>query len=106
MKRFVSLSYNNIIQNVIASYRLSGKETNKFYVQREIGQAHTILPKLFSIFSQHACKTPNLDANEMNMNEKFLSHLRFVDDIDLITDHMEIIKNVEQYFVHACWITN
>ena len=88
----VDSRYSNTIRyvykNVTSCVKLLEK-TNQFKIGKGVRQGDTISPKLFTSTLESVFK--KLDWSEMgiNINGKFLSHLRFADDIVLIAADLE-----------------
>lgn len=70
------------------------KSTDKFKIGRGVRQGDTISPKLFTTSLESVFK--KLDWNEMgiNINGKFLNHLRFADDIILIAADLDQLQTM------------
>ncbi len=83
----VDSRYSNTIryvyENATSCIKLH-ENTTKFKIGRGVRQGDTISPKLFTSVLESVFK--KLDWSEMgiNINGKYLSHLRFADDIVLI----------------------
>src|SRR6202012_779890 len=71
------------------------KSTDKFKIGRGVRQGDTISPKLFTTSSLESV-FKKLDWNEMgiNINGKFLNHLRFEDDIILIAADLDQLQTM------------
>ena len=70
------------------------KSTDKFKIGRGVRQGDTISPKLFTTSLESVFQ--KLDWNEMgiNINGKFLNHLRFADDIILIAADLDQLQTM------------
>lgn len=75
----------HIYQNATACVRLH-ENTNNFRIGRLVRQGDTISPKLFTTVLQYMCKQIEWEDLGLNINGENLCHLRFADDIVLITD--------------------
>ena len=85
----VDSRYSAILQHIYnhatASVRVYEK-TDKFRIQRGVRQGDTISPKLFTTLLQYMFKNIDLEGLGINIDGKDLNHLRFADDIVLISD--------------------
>lgn len=90
----------NIYDNATACVRLH-EDTQKFNIHRGVRQGDTISPKLFNTLLEYMCKRANLDEKGMNINGEQLSHLRFADDIVLITDRIDNAIEMCERLYHA-----
>lgn len=78
----------HIYENATASVRLH-EETERFRVQRGVRQGDTISPKLFTTLLEYMFKSVELENMGININGENFSHLRFADDIVLISDSLD-----------------
>ena len=62
------------------------KKTDRFEIQRGVRQGDTISPKLFTTLLEYMFKNIDLEGLGINIDEKNPNHLRFADDIVLISD--------------------
>lgn len=75
----------HIYHNATANVRVYEK-TEKFKIQRGVRQGDTISPKLFTTLLEYMFKNIELEGLGINIDGKDLNHLRFADDIILISD--------------------
>ena len=83
--RYIAL-IKNVYDTATASVRLH-EDTKKFRIERGVRQGDVISPKLFTAVLQYMFKKMNIEDNMgININEEDLNHLRFADDIVIISD--------------------
>lgn len=94
-KSRIDFRYSRIIKHIYehatSSVRLHEK-TNKFKLERGVRQGDTISPKLFTLALENIFKKLDWSNMGININGKFLNHLRFADDIVLIAPNMEQLE--------------
>lgn len=78
----------HIYGNATANVRLH-ENTNKFKIKRGVRQGDTISPKLFTNLLEYMFKKVNFENMGININGENLNHLRFADDIVLISDGLD-----------------
>ena len=83
--------YSNLIKDIYEHATLHVKVeedliTGRIPIKREVRQGDTISPKLFTLAMQNAFKNLTWKQNGINIDGQFLSHLRFADDIVLISN--------------------
>jgi endonuclease/exonuclease/phosphatase family metal-dependent hydrolase len=85
-----------IYENATSCIELHEK-TDKFKIGRGVRQGDTISPKLFTAALEGIFKKLNWSKMGININGKFLSHLRFADDIILFaTNKRQLQKMLTQ----------
>jgi Reverse transcriptase (RNA-dependent DNA polymerase) len=89
--------YINILKhiygNATASIKLD-KESEKFEIQKGVRQGDTISPKLFTAALENIFRNLNWDDKGININGRMLSHLRFADDVVLISQNAEELEQM------------
>lgn len=78
----------NIYSTATSCVRLH-EETSKFRIERGVRQGDTISPKLFNNLLEYMFKKINWDDLGINIDGENLNHLRFADDIVLISDRLD-----------------
>ncbi|CAH1224416.1 unnamed protein product [Diabrotica balteata] len=77
-----------------------GLTTNKIRSERGVRQGDTISPKLFTLALEDVFKKLNWEQLGIKIDGRFLSHLRFADDIVLISNNTEeliyMLKELKQ----------
>jgi len=90
-------SYIKIIETIYNSgtstIRLH-KDSNKIKIERGVRQGDTISPKLFSAALEETFRKIDWDCKGININGEHLNHLRFADDIVLITDDVNDLEEM------------
>lgn len=75
-------------KNANAVIRLH-EDTPSFQIERGVRQGDVISPKLFTNLLEYMFKRTNIENLGININGEKLSHLRFADDLILITDDLK-----------------
>ena len=83
----------NVYSNATASIDLFSKSAT-FKVEKGVRQGDTISPKLFNAVLEEIFREIDLSSSGINVNGKWLSHLRFADDIVLVGDSCEGLEEV------------
>jgi len=87
---------NAIYQNSTSVIRLH-QDSEKFKIKKGVRQGDTISPKLFTACLEEIFKQLEWEDKGINIDGEQLTHLRFADDIVLIsTDHREIQMMLEE----------
>lgn len=84
--------YTSILRHIYEQATAKVKihaETDRFRIERGVRQGDTISPKLFTTVLEYMFKKIELDNRGINVNGETLSHLRFADDIVLISDRLD-----------------
>uniref|UniRef100_A0A0K0DLM1 Reverse transcriptase domain-containing protein n=1 Tax=Angiostrongylus cantonensis TaxID=6313 RepID=A0A0K0DLM1_ANGCA len=71
-------------------------------VKRGVRQGDTILPKLFTYTLQNIMRTLKWDNMEVKIDRRQIHHLRFADDIVLITPDISQVERMLADFDKAC----
>lgn len=83
----------NIYNSATASVSLYEK-TKPFSVLKGVRQGDIISPKLFTTVLDYAMKSLNWNRKGININGKYLNHLRFADDIVIITQDKNELQDM------------
>jgi Reverse transcriptase (RNA-dependent DNA polymerase) len=83
----------NIYNSGTSIIRLD-KESSKFQIQRGVRQGDTISPKLFNAGLEQVFRRLSWDNKGMMINGERLNHLRFADDIVLISNSCEELQEM------------
>src|SRR5271156_4455481 len=83
----------NIYNNATSIIRLD-RESSKFLIQWSVRQGDTIPPKLFNAGLEQIFRRLNWDNKGMMINGDMLNHLRFADDIVLISISCEEAEEI------------
>jgi len=83
----------NIYNSGTSVIRLD-KESNKFPIQKGVRQGDTLSPKLFNAGLEQVFRMLNWDNAGITINGEKLNHLRFADDIVLISNNGEEAKEM------------
>ena len=78
----------NIYETATSCVRLH-EDTGKFRIERGVRQGDTISPKLFTNLLEYMLKEINWNNLGVNINGEDLNHLRFADDVVLISDRID-----------------
>lgn len=84
--------YTTIIQNIYgkATARVKIHEnTQDFRIERGVRQGDVLSPKLFTALLEYMFKKIDFENMGININGEKLNHLRFADDIVVITDRVD-----------------
>ena len=88
----VDSRYSNLIryvyENATACIKLH-ENTDKFKIGRGVRQGDTISPKLFTSTLESVFKKLDWSKMGINVNGKYLSHLRFADDVLLMANDLD-----------------
>ena len=88
-KQGIELTYVNMIKNIYENctsvIRLH-KDSEPFQLQKGVRQGDTISPKLFTACLEEVFKQLDWEEKGLRIDGEYLSHLRFADDIVLITE--------------------
>lgn len=85
--RYIAL-IKNVYDKAKACVRLH-ENTNDFNIERGVRQGDVISPKLFTTLLEYMFKKINFGEMGININGEKLNHLRFADDILLITERVD-----------------
>jgi len=80
-----------IYEHATSSIRLH-EDTQKFSIDRGVRQGDTISPKLFTAALESIFKKLEWSELGVNINGRYLNHLRFADDIVLIAPDLQQLK--------------
>lgn len=69
-------------------------ETERIQLNRGVRQGDTISPKLFTLALENIFKTLTWDKKGINIDGSHLNHLRFADDIVLISSNIQELKDM------------
>lgn len=67
------------------------ESTNKY---RRIKQGDTFSPKMFTMVLEYAFKNINCDKKGINVDGEYLNHLRFADNIVIISDNLSDAQKI------------
>lgn len=87
--------YRTLIHNIYKNATMTiqiGDTTRPIQVKRGVRQGDVISPKLFTLAMEDVFKKLDWSEYGINVNGKKLNHLRFADDVVLITDTFEGIQ--------------
>lgn len=98
-KKYIRI-IKNIYANSVAQIKLesAGEE---FPVARGVRQGDPLSPKLFSAILESLFRDLEWDNLGININGKKLNHLRFADDLVLITDNANTLQHMLQQLAEA-----
>lgn len=91
--------YINLIKYVYNNATLHVKidedtRTNKIKVTRGVRQGDTISPKLFTLALEDVFRTLDWESKGLNIDGRYLSHLRFADDVVLISSSVKELETM------------
>lgn len=93
---------SNAYNNGTSVIRLD-KQSDKFPIQRGVRQGDTISPKLFNAGLEQIFRKLEWDNKGIKINGEYLNHLRFADDIVLISSNgAEIEEMLNQLNMESC----
>ena len=72
--------------------------SRNFQLEKEVRQGDIISPKLFKDCIESGFQCLNLDMKGIESNEKYLHHLRFVNDTVFIEDNLEELQEMINAF--------
>lgn len=78
-----------MFNNATASIKLH-YNTDKYMLEQAISQGDTIFPQSITAVLEYAFKELDWAKQGINMNDEYLSHLGFVDDIVLIAESLSV----------------
>ncbi|KAH1021435.1 hypothetical protein HUJ04_010951 [Dendroctonus ponderosae] len=84
-----------IYENATASVKTQ-KSTNTFKIDKGVRQGDTISKKMFASLLEYRFKSVDFDGIGININGENLTHLRFADDIVLITHRINHARTMLQ----------
>lgn len=93
--------YTTLIRNIYqnASFHIKideGTKTNNIQIKRGVRQGDTISPKLFTLALEDVFKRLPWEKKGIKIDGTYLSHLRFADDIVLISEDIAEIESMLQ----------
>lgn len=93
--------YSNIIKNIYENASLQIKidestKTNKIPIKRGVRQGDTISPKLFTLALENVFKKLSWENRGIRIDGSYLSHLRFADDLVLISSDVNELEQMLQ----------
>lgn len=68
--------------------------TNKIQIRRGVRQGDTISPKLFTLAMEDIFKTLQWENKGIRIDGNYLNHLRFADDIVIISSNLKELKGM------------
>jgi hypothetical protein len=84
-----------IYENATMDVRMDDdRKTNKIKIEKGVRQGDTISPKLFTLALEDTFKSLNWDKKGININGTYMSHLRFADDIVIISEDLDQLKDM------------
>lgn len=83
----------HIYNNATASVRLH-EDTKKFRIEKGVRQGDTLSPLLFITLLESVCKKINWESMGINIDGEKIGHLRFADDIVLISEDIKEAQNM------------
>ena len=93
---------SNAYNNATSLIKLD-KESSKFPIQRGVRQGDTISPKLFNAGLEQIFRKLEWDSKGININGEHINHLRFADDIVLISSNgAELEEMLNQLNEQSC----
>ena len=91
----IEQSYIELIRNIYAKatsiIRLH-KDSEKINIKKGVRQGDTMSPMLFTAVLEEVFKTLNWENTGLNINGVYLNHLRFADDITVVTNSLDDIQ--------------
>lgn len=98
--------YTNLLKYIYknATFHVKINEdlkTDKIKVNRGIRQGDTISPKLFTLALENVFKTLQWETKGINIDGSYLHHLRFADDIVLISSDVHELSNMLEQLNNA-----
>lgn len=98
-KKYVRI-IKNIYENSTAQIKLesTGEE---FPIARGVRQGDPLSPKLFSAILENIFRNLDWDSFGININGRQLNHLRFADDLVLISDNAKTLQTMLQQLTEA-----
>lgn len=93
-KKYIRI-IKNVYSNCTARIKLES-EGESFAIQRGVRQGDPLSPKLFTAVLEEVFRKMTWDNKGININGTFLNHLRFADDIILLTDNPETLQTMLQ----------
>jgi hypothetical protein len=84
----------NMYNTCTAQVRIQRDSSEKFRILRGVRQGDTLSPKMFSAALEEVFRRVNLEGKGININGEYLSHLRFADDIVLISHSASELENM------------
>lgn len=93
----IDYRYTTLIKHIYnkatASVRLH-EDTKKFRIEKGVRQGDTLSPLLFITLLESMCKKINWESMGINIDGEKISHLRFADDIVLISEDVREAQNM------------
>lgn len=105
-KARIDSRYSNLIKYIYehATLHVRVEEDwmmEKVQIKRSVRQGDTISPKLFTLALEDVFKSLSWDRKGINVNGNYLNHLRFADDIVLISSDAAELEIMLQEFKEA-----
>ncbi|XP_030760917.1 uncharacterized protein LOC115886027 [Sitophilus oryzae] len=100
----VDYRYTRLIEYIYSNATTTVKlheTTGKIEVGRGVRQGDTISPKLFTAVLEYAMKSLSWKNRGINIDGEWLTHLRFTDDIVLVSDNIGDSKQMLEELVQA-----
>lgn len=91
--------YRNLLRYIYENATIKVKiddelETQKIPIQRGVRQGDPISPKLFTLALEDVFKQVNWENKGLNIDGRYLSHLRFADDIVIISNNLNELSDM------------
>lgn len=93
----INKSYIDLIQDMYKSTTSQIQihdVTERFHIKKGVRQGDTFSPKLFNATLEFALRSLQWETNGININGKYINHLRFADDIILIAKNQEQLQKM------------
>ncbi|XP_030755289.1 uncharacterized protein LOC115881780 [Sitophilus oryzae] len=100
----VDYRYTRLIEYIYSNATTTVKlheTTDKIEVGKGVRQGYTISPKLFTAVLEYAMKSLSWENRGINIDGERLTHLRFADDIVLVSDNIGDSKQMLEELVQA-----
>ncbi len=95
----ISIGYLKILRDIYSDCYNTvkmHKNSDKIMINKGVRQGDTISPKLFTATLEGTFKTLDWTEKGININGEHLSHLRFADDIVIISDNLNELEKMLQ----------
>lgn len=83
----------NLYEEITSRIKLDRMDT-RININRGLRQGNPLSPKLFIAVLQHLVKNLQWSTKGLNINGEYLSHLRFADDIILVSESPAQLNNM------------